>query len=75
MAEREGKSKIVFAGGVTIEVKGSADQIQREISRSRAADLAKFTKANGHQVVVYVVAANVAYIEEVPEDRSDVGFA
>lgn len=64
MAESDkGLARIVFVGGAGVTVEGSAEQVQSEISLSRAADLAKFTKALG-EGSVYVVAANVAYIED-----------
>ena len=66
----EPKSRIVFGSGAEVEVKGSAEEVQAAISLSRAAELAKFTKADQHEADVYVSAANVAYVEEIPERGS-----
>ncbi len=63
----EPKSKIVFGAGADVVVKGSAEETQAALSLSRAAELAKFTKADQHEAAVYVVAASVAYVEEVTE--------
>ena len=46
---------------------GAANEIERTLSRGSRSDLAHFTKADQHGGAVYVSAAQVAYIEQVPE--------
>jgi hypothetical protein len=60
-------TKIVFAAGAEIAVEGTADEVQGKISRGRA-DLAQFKTADGRDLDVYVVAANVAYVEQTGDD-------
>jgi hypothetical protein len=60
-------TKIVFAGGAEVTVAGAAIEIERTLSRGSRSDLAHFTKADRHGGAVYVSAAQVAYIEQVPD--------
>jgi len=68
MAESESTAtRIVFAGGAEVTVAGAAEEIERTLSRGSRSDLAHFEKAGGHGGVVYVSAAQVAYLEQVPD--------
>jgi hypothetical protein len=53
-------TKIVFAGGAVLEVRGDAEHVDNALGRGRSG-LAKLDTATGGEV--YINASQVAYIE------------